>query len=129
MIGFFSDAAGSQDYPLLGLGLIYPSRADFIAVVGCVGQTSLVRTVKRAMAQASDLPVWSINAPRFVPGIDLSDHLNYWGAGFDAVMVSDTAFFRNANYHRATDTADQLDYVRMAKVVSGVAAAVAELAK
>jgi Zn-dependent M28 family amino/carboxypeptidase len=129
MIGFFSDADGSQDYPIVGLGLLYPSRADFITVVGCVGQTSLVRSVKRAMAEASDLPVWSINAPRALPGIDFSDHLNYWDAGYDAVMVSDTAFYRNANYHRATDTADRLDYPRMAQVVVGVRAAVAALAK
>jgi len=129
MIGCFSDADGSQDYPLVGLGLLYPSRANFITVVGCVGQASLVRSVKRAMAQASDLPVWSINAPRALPGIDFSDHLNYWDAGYDAVMVSDTAFYRNANYHRATDTAESLDYPRMAEVVAGVRAAVAALAK
>lgn len=129
MIGFFSDADGSQRYPLPGLSLLYPSRGDFIALVGCLGEAGLVRTIKRAMAQASDLPVRSINAPRFVPGLDLSDHLNYWDAGFDAVMVTDTAFYRNANYHEASDTLETLDFERMAKVVEGVRAAVVELAR
>jgi Zn-dependent M28 family amino/carboxypeptidase len=129
MIGFFSDEDGSQRYPLPGLGLLYPSRGDFIALVGCLGEAGLVRTIKRAMAQACDLPVRSINAPRFVPGIDFSDHLNYWDAGFDAVMVTDTAFYRNANYHKASDTLETLDYERMAKVVEGVRAAVVELAR
>jgi peptidase M28-like protein len=129
MIGCFRDGDGSQSYPAPGLGLLYPSRGDFIAVVGCLGEASLVRTVKRAMAQATDLPVRSINAPGVVPGVDFSDHLNYWAAGFDAVMVTDTAFFRNENYHRASDTPDTLDYARMAKVVEGVCAAVAALAK
>lgn len=129
MIGYFSDAPGSQDYPVAGLGLVYPSAGNFITVVGCVGQAALTRRVKRAMTESSSLPVWSINAPRFLPGIDFSDHLNYWEMGFDAVMVSDTAFYRNAHYHEPTDTAETLDYVRMAAVVEGVVGAIEELCR
>lgn len=97
MIGFFRDQPGSQAYPAPALGLFYPSEGNFIAVVGCLGQAGLVRAVKRAMAGSTDLPVRSINAPRFVPGVDFSDHINYWDAGFEAVMITDTAFFRNPN--------------------------------
>lgn len=127
MIGFFDDAPGSQGYPMLGLRLFYPSRADFIAVVGVPGQTGLVRRIKCAMAGAMGLDVRSMNAPRFVPGVDFSDQLNYWDAGFEAVMITDTAFYRNANYHRAGDTPATLDYARMAQVVEGVHAAVLAL--
>jgi hypothetical protein len=56
-------------------------------VVGDLGQTSLVRAVKRAMRGASDLPVESINAPVFIPGIDWSDHRSYWAQGWPAVMI------------------------------------------
>jgi hypothetical protein len=129
MIGFFRDEEGSQDYPLRGMNWIYPSRGDFIAVVGSLSQSSLVRRVKRAMAESSPLPVWSMNAPRLLPGIDFSDHVNYWDAGFDAVMVTDTAFYRNRNYHEATDTPETLDHARMAFVVDGVRAAVRLLAR
>ena len=94
-----------------------------------MGQAGLTRRVKRAMAEAAELPVWSINAPRSVPGIDFSDHLNYWDAGFDAVMVTDTAFYRNANYHQSGDTAETLDYERMAEVVAQVLAAVVALSR
>ena len=72
------------------------------------------------MRGASTLPVYSFSGPKFIPGIDWSDHLNYWEAGYKAVMVSDTAIYRNANYHTAQDTADTLDYHRMAMVVQGV---------
>jgi hypothetical protein len=68
----------------------------------------------------SSLPVYSINAPSAIPGIDLSDHASYWKYGFDAVMISDTSFYRNHNYHKDTDTANTLDYVRMAQVVQDV---------
>ena len=88
-----------------------------------------MRRVKRAMAEAMDVPVRSINAPRLIPGIDFSDQLNYWDAGFDALMITDTAFYRNANYHEASDTPETLDYARMAAVVEGVHAAVCALAR
>ena len=124
MIGFFSDASHSQGFPLSILRLFYPSQGNFIAVVGKLGQGSVVRRVKQAMRGPSLLPVYSINAPRFVPGIDFSDHLNYWEAGYEAVMITDTAFYRNQGYHTLQDTPDTLDYERMAMVVQGVYAAI-----
>lgn len=129
MIGYFSDAANSQRFPVPALKALYPSRGNFIAVVGKFDQGPAVRRVKQAMSGASSLPVYSINAPRSIPGIDFSDHLNYWDAGYNAVMVTDTAFYRNSNYHTLHDTADTLDYQRMAMVVEGVYAAVLQLAK
>ena len=129
MIGYFSDAQDSQDYPNRLIGFLYPSTGNFIGVVGNLRGPLLVRRIKAAMASATDLPVRSLNAPRFVLGVDLSDHVNYWDNGFDAVMVTDTAFFRNRNYHTNLDTWLQLDFSRMGKVVEGVHAAVVELAR
>jgi len=123
-IGFFNDRQGSQKFPFILLKAFYPSRGDFIAVVGKMDQTDVVRRVKRAMRGVSPLPVHSINAPAIVPGIDFSDHRNYWREGWKAVMITDTAFYRNASYHTAGDTADTLDYKRMAMVVQGVHQAV-----
>ena len=125
MIGYFSDAPGSQGFPTPALKPFYPSKGNFITIVGKPDQGALVRRVKTAMRHASPLPVFSINAPTAVPGIDFSDHGSYWKAGYDAaVMITDTAFYRNPNYHTARDTADTLDYRRMALVVQGVYAAV-----
>ena len=129
MIGYFSDREDGQQFPSPALKLFYPSRGDFIAVVGKFDQGRLVRRVKRAMLGAAPLPVYSINAPRSVPGIDFSDQMNYWEAGYDAVMITDTAFYRNPNYHTARDTAGTLDYRRMAMVVEGVYAAALDLSR
>jgi Zn-dependent M28 family amino/carboxypeptidase len=120
MIGYFSDAPGSQNYPVPGLSLLYPDRGDFLALVGRLGDFGAMRRIKGLMAGATDLPVRSINAPPMIPGVDFSDHLNYWAEGYPAIMVTDTAFMRNHAYHQAGDTADRLDYVRMAKVVQAV---------
>jgi hypothetical protein len=61
-----------------------------------------------------------MNAPAAIPGIDFSDHLNYWQQGFDAIMITDTAFLRNLEYHEKGDTADRLNYDKMAQVITGV---------
>jgi Zn-dependent M28 family amino/carboxypeptidase len=129
MIGYFSDAPNSQFFPVGLLSAFYPSTGNFIAVIGRPGEGLLVRRTKAAMRRAAPLPVYSINAPTFIPGVDFSDHLNYWVAGYNAVMITDTAFFRNRNYHTAQDTAEKLDYRRMAMVVEGVYAAVSDLAR
>src|SRR5215212_6638455 len=129
MIGCFSDTPNSQFFPVGVLSAFYPSRGNFIAVVSRMSDGLLVRRTKSAMRNAAPLPVYSINAPRSVPGVDFSDQLNYWQAGYSAVMITDTAFYRNRNYHTAQDTAEKLDYKRMAMVVEGVYAAVTELAR
>jgi hypothetical protein len=129
MIGYFTDAPGSQRFPLPGLKSLYPSQGNFITVAGKLGQGALVRQVKKAMRRASPLDVESITAPASLPGISLSDHRNYWEAGYPAVMITDTAFYRNDNYHAASDTPDTLDYKRMAMVVQGLHGAVMELAE
>jgi len=122
MIGTFRDDPASQRYPVPGLGLLYPSQGDFIAVVGHPTHWRATRALKASMRGAAPLPVHSINAPPALAGVDFSDHWSYWQHGMPALMVTDTAFYRNEQYHRAGDTADRLDYRRMGEVVIGVAA-------
>lgn len=129
MIGYFTDAPESQRFPTAALKPFYPSTGNFITVAGKLGQGSLVRRVRKAMRSASPLGVESISAPASLPGIAFSDHRNYWKAGYPAVMITDTAFYRNDNYHTRRDTPDTLDYRRMAMVVQGLRAAVVELAR
>src|SRR5213592_2978255 len=129
MIGYFSDAPGSQRLPHLLLRVVYPSTGNFVAVIGRLGEAQLARRVKRAMQDATDLDIYSMNAPAWIPGIDFSDHRSYWAQGYPAVMVTDTAFYRNDRYHTPRDTPDTLDYRRMADVVRGVHRAVLTLAR
>lgn len=129
MVGRFTEAPHSQRYPTPLLELLYPDRGTFIAVTGRFADIGLTRVVKAALRDAAPLPVRSLNGPRWIPGMDFSDHYPYWDQGYPAVMVTDTAFYRNADYHTARDTADRLDYVRMAQLVQGLHAAVTRLAK
>jgi Zn-dependent M28 family amino/carboxypeptidase len=120
MIGYFSDEPGSQSYPVPGLRLLYSSTGNFIGVIGEFGFSTSSYFMKRSMMAVSDLPVYSLNGPRAIRGVDFSDHSPFWDHGFDAIMVTDTAFMRNTAYHTPDDQAHRLDYQRMAEVVNGV---------
>jgi Zn-dependent M28 family amino/carboxypeptidase len=126
MIGFFRDQPKSQAYPVSALKMLYPSEGNFIGIVAPLGDFSMTRRVKGLFQGATDLSVASINAPRSLEGVDFSDHASYWHFDMPAVMITDTSFFRNPNYHEASDTPDTLDYARMAKVVRAVHAVAME---
>lgn len=99
MIGYYSDEAGSQSYPLAPLGWIYRDKGNFIALIGEMKNFSEMRRTKAVTPAAGGGPhplgVHSLNAPRFVHGVDFSDHLNYWRLGYPDIMVTDTSFMRN----------------------------------
>lgn len=125
-IGYFSNRSGSQRYPF-PLSWFYPDVGDFIGVVGNLGSWRLVRRVAAAMAESDVIPVEQGALPGWLPGIGWSDHWAFWKAGYEAVMITDTALFRYPHYHAASDRPEHLDYERCAAVVESVGAAVADL--
>ena len=127
MLGCFDDAPGSQAYPPL-LKWLYPDRGNFIAFVSNLASRRALREVVNAFRANSDFPAERLAAPALVPGVSWSDQLSFWRAGYRAVMVTDTAFYRNPHYHCPSDTPERLRYPEMARVVEGLAATVAALA-
>ncbi len=127
MLGYYSDAPNSQVYPPF-LKYFYPDQGNFIAVVGNMASKGLVETVAQSFREESRIPVESLAAPRFLPGVDFSDQLNFWKAGIPAVMITDTAFNRNPNYHTGRDLPQTLDYEKMAEVTKGIVASILRLA-
>lgn len=127
MLGYYSDRPGSQRYPA-PLGLFYPDRGDYIAFVGDLGAARLVRKCFLNFRKNSSFPAQWLAAPAFIPGITRSDHWSFRNLGYPAIMVTDTAYNRNPNYHLASDTPDTLDYGRMASVTLGLAGMLRELA-
>jgi hypothetical protein len=121
-IGCYSDAPGSQTYPVPALGLLYPTTGNFISFVGNLSSRSLVRRAVASFRSAVEFPSEGAALPANVPGVGWSDHWSFWQAGYPAVMVTDTAPFRYAAYHTAQDTPEKLDYGRMARVVLGLRA-------
>lgn len=119
-VGMYSDAPGSQQYPPL-VAHLYPDRGNFIAFVGDVSSRGLVTHAIGTFRDVATLPSEGAALPQALPGIGWSDHRSFWEIGVPAVMVTDTAPFRDPHYHRESDTAERLDYERMARLTTGLA--------
>jgi len=128
MLGYYSDAPGSQIYPF-PLSFFYPDRADFIAFVGDLGARGLVHRSIKSFRRNAQFPSHGVAAPGFIPGVSWSDHWSFRRHGFPAIMITDTAFYRYPHYHLPTDTPEKLDYERMARVTLGLAEMLKELAR
>lgn len=127
MIGYFDDTSGSQDFPFWPMKLIYPDTGDFIGVISNFRSCTVATSIKKLMREGSKIDVRQLTGPAFIPGVSLSDHHSFWKSGFNAIMITDTAFFRNPNYHLPGDTIDTLDFDKMAEVIKGVYWAVLNL--
>jgi Zn-dependent M28 family amino/carboxypeptidase len=127
MLGYYRDAPGSQRYPA-PLALFYPDRGNFIAFVGDLGARGLVRQSISLFRKHAQFPSEGVAAPGFVPGVSWSDHWSFRRHGYDAIMVTDTAFYRYPHYHLPSDTPEKLDYESMARVTLGLAEMLKELA-
>jgi Zn-dependent M28 family amino/carboxypeptidase len=128
MLGTYSDAKSSQHYPE-GFKWFYPSRANFIAFVGNLSSRPLVRNAVRSFRANTQFPSEGSAVPAWVQGVGWSDHWSFWREGYPAIMVTDTSFFRNPNYHEPTDKPATLDYDRMAQVTHGLARVVQDLGR
>jgi hypothetical protein len=127
-IGYYSDQPDTQHYPF-PIGLFYPSRGNFLGFVGDLGSRSLVRAAIGEFRRAESFPSEGAALPATFPGIDWSDHWAFRRAHYPAIMLTDTALYRDPNYHRASDRPDQLNYDALARVTRGVESVVRALAQ
>jgi hypothetical protein len=126
-IGYYSDSPGSQRYPW-PVGLFYPDRGDFVGFAGNLGSHALVRRAIGAFRRTTPFPSEGAALPAGVPGVGWSDHWAFWKAGYPALMITGTAVFRNPHYHQATDAADTVDALKLARVTAGLRHVIDELA-
>jgi hypothetical protein len=124
MIGYFSDEPGSQPFPDPALAKLYPHTANFIIVVGVEEHAAFARRVHQLMHRNATIDTQLIVFPDTEGLAGLSDQRSYWRFGWPALMINDTAFIRNHNYHSHGDTIDTLDFGKMAAVVEGTYRAV-----
>jgi Zn-dependent M28 family amino/carboxypeptidase len=119
MIGYF-DKRQAQRYPLRFMRHFFPKKANFIGVVSNLQTGRIALSLAAKMRQGADIPVACLVSPLPVGGIDRSDHSAFWQHGFKAVMITDTAQYRNFNYHKETDMIGTLDFDAMGQVVTAL---------
>ncbi|OAL81371.1 peptidase M28 [Acinetobacter sp. SFB] len=118
MIGYYDENL-VQQYPT-GLKWVYPSHGNFIAAVSNLQSYELGAKYCQAMQILNRLECQRLVTPSFVSGMEFSDHVNYWKFGIPAMMITDTASFRNKHYHTKGDTLKTLNIGKMANVVEGL---------
>jgi Zn-dependent M28 family amino/carboxypeptidase len=126
-IGYYSDKPHSQKYPF-PFNLIYPSTGNFLGFVSNVSNSALLRQVVGSFRRNCQFPSEAGAVPGFITGIAWSDHWSFWQQGYPAIMITDTAPFRYPYYHQPSDTSDKIDYENFARVVTGLAAVLTDLA-
>jgi len=122
MVGYYSNEP-IQEYPIWSLYSLYPAEANFAAVVANEKNRRIATQWYNALKKNSGFRMKLIVAPVSMRGIDFSDHSSFWKLGFPALMITDTAFYRNSNYHQKTDTPDTLDYHKMSLLVHSLSRA------
>lgn len=120
-LGYYNDRKGAQIYPPF-LHLFFPDRGDFISVAGDVKSRALLREFSTNWRASSRFPLQAATLPGPFSGLALSDQLSFWDAGYPALILTDTAFYRNPHYHESTDAAATLDYEAMARVTEALVA-------
>lgn len=130
MVGF---TGPKQDYPPYLNPKYYPNVGDFIAIIGNERSKELLEKVQGGLkTHIPQLPAEYLIVPKNGEGMDevrLSDHSPFWDCGFPALMVTDTAFLRNPNYHLPSDIMETLDFEFMRKVAIGIFHSIVNLAR
>lgn len=121
MLGYRDSSPGSQSYPP-PLERFYPNRGDFISLIGNLRTIrdliGISRSIRKVGIPSQWLPV--SNRGLIVRQTRLSDHAPFWDAGYPAIMVTDTAFLRNPNYHKPSDTIATLDLDFLTGICEGL---------
>ena len=125
MIGYATDQPLSQDTPLrIPLLFSPPTTGNFIAVAGNLRSGGLGNRFEQAAdTYVPTLPYFSANRlAGFLKDALRSDHSSYWENGYQAIMLTDTANFRNPHYHRPSDTLETLNLDFLQNVTRAVLA-------
>ncbi|MFZ5450110.1 MAG: M28 family peptidase [Thermodesulfobacteriota bacterium] len=123
MVGYYSQTPGSQSLPLSLRLLGYPTTGNFIGLVSDGRSRPLLKRLEAAIKGGCRLPAVTLAVPlggHILPEVRLSDHANFWDEGYPAIMLTDTAFMRNANYHGPGDVMERLDLDAMTELTLGL---------
>jgi hypothetical protein len=115
--------------PCLDVSDPVPNVGNFVAAIANQASATLLSNLTAAAASyVPSLPVETAEVQGVgscLPDSRRSDHAPFWDRGYRAAIVTDTANFRNVNYHQASDTPATIDYAFASQVTRAVVAMVA----
>jgi hypothetical protein len=122
-IGYFAGRPGSQQRPTL-FGRFFPDRGNFVLMLSDLRSRAFLHRLIAGFRAAGTVPAEGIAVPTDrIEHVRRSDHAPWWDHGYPAILVTDTATFRNPNYHQSSDIVSTVDIERLAGVTAGLASA------
>ncbi len=116
MIGYGSRRC-HQDYPLNHNLKEFPVHGNYMSVISLPSNAPYVYLWKNIYNDRARWKIYEYIGPASIPGMDLSDHMSFIRSGYRAIMISDTGFYRNKNYHSPEDTFDTINFRLLSETV------------
>lgn len=127
MVGYFTNEPKSQSYPFAWMSFIYPSVGDFLAIVSNPDSKKAAR--EATVVFKNNIRTIHSSLPKLLQNVVQSDNINFWRFGFKSIMLTDTAYYRNKNYHTKYDTIDTLDFENMRNIANSLSEYISVLKK
>ncbi|MCC6217248.1 MAG: M28 family peptidase [Polyangiaceae bacterium] len=126
-LGYFDPSASAQR-PLPGSPLALPPSGDFVVVAGDTASAELVSTVAGALLGQATLPIERATSDAAARWLERTDAWAFRQVGVPAVAISDGGALRDPHHGGPGDTAERLDYERLARTVAGLQRALLTIA-
>lgn len=122
-VGYTDYAEGSQIVPFF-VKIPVPKKGNFLGVIANRrSKTIMDDFYSIASEYVPELIVVPYKVPlsgRIIPETRFSDHASFWNHGYPALMLTDTAMFRNPHYHTHHDKRETLDFTFIFNVTKAV---------
>lgn len=99
-----------QDYPVNHNRHEYPAYGSYISVISLPSNSEFVHLWKKIYNNHTRSKIYAYIGPASIPGMDMSDHMSFIRSGYPAIMISDTGFYRNKNYHSSDDSYETINF-------------------
>jgi Iap family predicted aminopeptidase len=130
-VGYTDNTEGSQIVPFF-VRLPVPKKGNFLGVVANRrsknSMDSFCITTRRYVPELSIVPYKVPLSGRIIPETRFSDHASFWNCGYPALMLTDTAMFRNPHYHTYHDRSETLDFEFITRVTKATIGAILDMA-
>jgi len=129
-VGYTDNTEGSQVVPVF-VRIPIPKKGNFLGVIANRKSKAIMNAFHSTASEyVPELVVVSYKVPlsgRIIPETRFSDHASFWNCGYPALMLTDTAMFRNPHYHTYHDKSQTLDFTFIVNVTKAVVSVILKL--
>lgn len=129
-VGYTDSEEGSQVVPLF-VRMPVPKKGNFLGVIANSKSKAIMDAfhgvAREHVQELITVPYKVPLSGRIIPETRFSDHASFWNYGYPALMLTDTAMFRNPHYHTHHDRFETLDFNFIRNVTKAVVSVILKL--